>query len=233
MNNQNSNTHNTNSNIHYKRPIIIKSKQFVYDHGYKYFKKLLNHTEHFKCNYVNIYGECCNNNCLQISPFKMRQVFCEYHIKNHIHFIIKFNNFVSNFIKFENDVINLFHQSYNPSKLNYEKRKIKFLLKDMFHFIELNEDCIIITQPIIDKLKKYFLKGVSCMIFNTYEYRDKINVLKNYMYHNIIYRNIQKKQDAICELKKLSVEDDNIIGNVFKKSKIGDINVINIISKFI
>lgn len=220
-------------NNHFKRPLIIKSKSFIYDHGYKYFKKLLNHTEHFTCNYVNIYGESCNNKCLHISPFKMRQVFCEHHIKNYIHFIIKFNNFISSFIKFENDINMLFNQYYHSSKLNSEKSKIKILLKDILHFIQSNEECIIITQPIIDKLKKYCMKSISNMIFDTYEYREKINILNCYMYHNIIFRNIEKKQNSISELNILSLENNNTIGNIFKNSKIGDRNVINIIGKFI
>ena len=70
------------------------------------------------------------------------------------------------------------------------------------------------------------------MIFDTYEYRERINFLKNYEYETIIEKNIQNKKITLNLLKEMAYDYDNIIGKVFKDSKIGDINVIGIIGKY-
>ena len=217
----------------------IPGRQTVFSYNYKQFKNLLTPFEKYKCIYINRYGEKCNNNCLKYSPFKMREIFCEYHIQNYINFIIKFINLISNFIKIENKLNMLINQYYTSTKFNSEKIKVKNELDKLFNLVTennkinyYNEEFLLISQPIIKQLKLFYIKLTSLMIYDTNEYRTKTNMLKLYSYDSIILRNLQKRKDTIKLLKDLSSDDNNCIGKIFKESKIGDINVIDIIGKF-
>jgi hypothetical protein len=217
-----------------------ENKKTIFSYDYKLFKNLLTkYDEKYKCIYINKYGEKCKNNCLKVSPFKLREFFCEYHIKNYIHFIINFIEFVSNFIKIENKVNLIFNQYYRSSKFNSEKIKIKNTLNNLLYFLtenykinNQNEEFLLICQPILIKLKTYYFKSISLMIYDTFEYRNKINMLNLYKYDCIISRNIQKRKDIILMLKELSNDNNNYIGKTFKETKIGDINIIDIIGNF-
>jgi hypothetical protein len=217
-------------------------KQTIFFYNYKQFKNLLTPCEKYKCIYVNRYGEKCNNNCLKYSPFKMREIFCEYHIQNYTNFIIKFINVISKFIKIENHVNLLINQYYTSTKLNFEKIKVKNALNELFTFVtennklyeknNYNEEFILISQPVIKKLKLLYFKLISLLIYDTHEYRTKMNMLKLYSYDCIISRNLQNRKDTIKLLKDLSSDTNNCIGKVFKESKFGDINVIDIIGTY-
>ena len=217
----------------------IPGRQTVFSYNYKQFKKLLTPYEKYKCIYINRYGEKCNNNCLKYSPFKMREIFCEYHIQNYTNFIIKFINLISNFIKIENKLNMLINQYYTSTKFNSEKIKVKNELDKLFNLVTennkinyYNEEFLLISQPIIRKLKIFYFKFISLMIYDSIEYKTKINFLKLYSYDCIILRNLQNRKDTIKLLKDLSSDSTNCIGKVFKETKIGDINVIDIIGKF-
>jgi hypothetical protein len=218
----------------------IPGRQTVFSYNYKQFKKLLTPCEKHKCIYINRYGEKCNNNCLKYSPFKMREIFCEYHIQNYTNFIIKFITFISNFIKIENKLNMLINQYYTSTKFNSEKIKVKNALNELFNFVTENnkinyysEEFLLISQPVIKKLKFFYFKLISLLIYDTNEYRTKINMLKLYSYESIISRNLQKRKDTIKLLKELSSDTNNCIGKIFKETKIGDINVIDIIGNYI
>lgn len=217
----------------FKTPLsLIKSQLYTLNSGYNYFKNLLNHTDKCQCIYVNRYGEKCLNVCLQKSPFKMRQLFCDYHIKNHIEFIIKLNLFVSKFIKLENEIKDVFYQNYNFTKFNMEKRNVRIKLNEFCNPCNFKEEILLIVQPILRKLKHYYFKGISYMIFDTYEYRERINFLKNFQYETIILKNKENRKNAIELLKQMAYDYNTVIGKTFKDSKIGDINVIDIIGKY-
>ena len=89
-----------------------------------------------------------------------------------------------------------------------------------------------ITQPIINRINNHYFECFTIGIFDFNEYKMKLNLLNMYRYDKIISRNKKNKKQIIELLKQLSTEQNNVIGKVFKNTKIGDVNIFKIIENY-
>lgn len=219
----------------FRIPLAISTKHNLFNSfnntNIKYYKSLLNVTN-CKCNFINKYGVNCENKCLKETPFELRKIFCEYHIKNYIHFIIKLNVYIYNFLNLENNINNILIQSFPMNKLQTEKLMIKNLMNKLYLNILNNEEYVLITQPIINRINNHYFECFTIGIFDFNEYKMKLNLLNMYRYDKIISRNKKNKKQIIELLKQLSTEQNNVIGKVFKNTKIGDVNIFKIIENY-